>query len=164
MRTTYAQVGSIPHYAQVCRATRRPVTTRPRSPLLTSVLHGVDGAAAAARVRLVTPVTAAAPPALWGHMPRRSPSTSVPPPARRYAQRGVDRQRLRLRIDRALATRLQAAAAARRLSVNAFTEGLLADLLGGVDADQAAHDLPQPTGRVRHLSPSADPPTRATES
>jgi HicB family len=79
---------------------------------------------------------------------------------RRYAERGVDRERLRLRVDRQIAARLRAAAAAHGLSVNAFTESLLAGHLATADTDSAPA-LPQPTDRVCLAAPPADPPTRA---
>lgn len=81
---------------------------------------------------------------------------------RRYAERGVDRERLRLRVDRRVAARLRAAAAARGLSVNAFTESLL---VGHMTGDTAhAPDLPELIDPVRcPAGPPVDPPTRATK-
>jgi hypothetical protein len=81
---------------------------------------------------------------------------------RRYAERGVDRERLRLRVDRRLAARLRAAAEAHRLSVNAFTESLLAGCLTGADNTQAP-DLPQPTDRACPSASPVDPPTHETK-
>lgn len=101
---------------------------------------------------------------LWGHM-RGGRAVTVPErDRRRYAERGVDRERLRLRVDRQIAARLRAAAAAHHLSVNAFVESLLADHLASAHADRATDlDLPQPTGRVRPPTPPVNPPTRATK-
>ncbi|MGY1827595.1 hypothetical protein [Blastococcus sp. SYSU DS0541] len=81
---------------------------------------------------------------------------------RRYAERGVDRERLRLRVDRQLAALLRDAAATRGLSVNAFTESLLAGYLVGADITRVP-DLPQPTDRACPAASPVDPPPRATK-
>ncbi|MCU1614446.1 MAG: hypothetical protein JWO98_1986 [Frankiales bacterium] len=109
-------------------------------------------------------MTSARTPELWGHMcSSKEPGTATSEQhRRRYAERGVDRQHLRLRIDRELASRLRAAALARRVSMNALAEGLLADHLVGADAYPADLDLSQLPCRVRPPAPPVDPPTSAT--
>jgi hypothetical protein len=78
---------------------------------------------------------------------------------RRYVERGIDRQRLLLRIDRELAARLRIAAAAQRVSMNAFVESLLAGHLTGARRDVL--DLAQPADRERFAASPAEPPQGA---